>query len=593
MGKALGRQLRKAGLIAVVLASAAALAGCGGGGGGDDSSASTGSTATTTTTTTTPTTTPTDVASVAASTNDQSDVGWFWNGKERFPIVPSTISVGGPWTSSPSTNYLYALVDGNRSTYTGGNGIGVYYTFEVEPYEDTVGQISLNLKTVSIAFGAASTPFAIEVSSDGTNYVSVGTWTSSANYYETDENGRRQYIQQNFDITDNSGTNTKFVRIKATGSSSVWLNIAEVKLWGDVNGQSVAMVHPAFFATSEELTATRTAIASTGRRQRAYNFLVGDVGSEKDYQDNALTYLQMNTRTDSTDTDQGHVEYVEEDSEAILKQAILWEMTRDSVYAENVIRIADAWATKLQSVSGSNAYLELSWGLQNFVRAIDIVKQTYPDWDRDVETRFVLHLDNLMTPVLDNPAVTSDIENRWFTNVEARMTQAIYRNSRYQFNRAVEDFKEGIDAYTRPWGEVGDLAGRDVIHAEFEIGSIVQIAELARTQGVDLYSYADSRIKTILEYHALILNGGTPETLPSYRGVTVWPVVQDESTGELYSATGPTKVALTGWELGYNHYVNRTGQSLPETKKRIDVTRDASIYEILVFCWGFGALFAQ
>ncbi len=91
---------------------------------------------------------------------------------------------------------------------------------------------------------------------------------------------------------------------------------------------------------------------------------------------------------------------------------------------------------------------------------------------------------------------------------------------------------------------------RDLGHTQLGFAAIVNAAETARIQGVNLYGEEAARITAGYEFHTQYLNGAA---VPSWL-----------CGGKLNDASdGGT------WEIGYNEYANRDGMSLPNTKQLI------------------------
>jgi len=91
---------------------------------------------------------------------------------------------------------------------------------------------------------------------------------------------------------------------------------------------------------------------------------------------------------------------------------------------------------------------------------------------------------------------------------------------------------------------------RDFGHVQYGIASTLNAAATSAIQGTDLFGSQSARLTGALEFHAKYLNGAA---VPSY-------VCGGSVNLQLY----PT------WELGYNHYHNKAGISLPQTLTLID-----------------------
>jgi hypothetical protein len=86
------------------------------------------------------------------------------------------------------------------------------------------------------------------------------------------------------------------------------------------------------------------------------------------------------------------------------------------------------------------------------------------------------------------------------------------------------------------------------------------VAEIAFHQGIDLYSYQNSALLRIMEFHAFIINRNDSSTaLPivnTYTGV--------KNSG-FCNITGI--VLLPVWEIGFQHYSNRMSEPMAETER--------------------------
>jgi hypothetical protein len=99
---------------------------------------------------------------------------------------------------------------------------------------------------------------------------------------------------------------------------------------------------------------------------------------------------------------------------------------------------------------------------------------------------------------------------------------------------------------------LGQETCRDLGHLTFGLGPMLYTAETALLQGIDLYNEQSRRIRAGLEYNTRIQNGWAGDGIC---GGTV-----NRSMSETF-------------EVGYNHYVNRKGLSLPNTLAFIQAHR--------------------
>src|ERR1035441_520463 len=69
------------------------------------------------------------------------------------------------------------------------------------------------------------------------------------------------------------------------------------------------------------------------------------------------------------------------DSEAAYTQALLWSITGDKTYAENAIKIMNAWSSTLKGGHiNANGPVQAAWCGEVWPRAAEIIRYTYPGW---------------------------------------------------------------------------------------------------------------------------------------------------------------------------------------------------------------------
>lgn len=258
----------------------------------------------------------------------------------------------------------------------------------------------------------------------------------------------------------------------------------------------------------------------------------------------------------------GHDEFVG-DSMQVYQQVLMYVITKNDRYAKKAVGIVNDWIQGCQSFTGSNAPLECAWGGCVMVRGIELLKYTYPGWNKEFEKLFNSFLDKIIIPNLENRyKEIVKWNNNWVLTIqEARIQIAIFKEDRTTFNTMIEEFKKSFNCCVFDCGMNTEIK-RDQIHSQFQIGSIINICEMAWHQGIDLYS---DKVMKCMEFQAFILNGNIP------------PEVKKEDLKDVWFMP-------SSWEIGYNHFRNRKKYLMPETGKLLVKNRP----ERLTFCWGPG-----
>ena len=320
------------------------------------------------------------------------------------------------------------------------------------------------------------------------------------------------------------------------------------------------------------------------------------------------------------------------DSEAAYANAILWYLSGDPAYAQKAIQIMDAWSAVFTShgtlldPAASNQYVQSGWTGTNWAPAAEIIRYTYDangGWPQADVARFASMLrsaylpyvvtDDVRKPFVGDTSAGSLVPNGNWEDVmiSAGMGISVFLDDTDSFQRVLAMWRTrtpaymylgkdgaypappplapGVTAYTpdqiaKYWGGPktsqtfplpspdGDGMGQetcrdvtDMHHQEYGYAGLVAAAETAHIQGVDLYGEEKDRIVAAFEFAAKYLNGAAvPAWLCPGSGLTL-------------SATG------FNYEIGYNHYANRLGIPMPNTRALLAKIRPTDADHNMVF----------
>lgn len=467
-------------------------------------------------------------------------------------------------------------------------------------WPQTAGVVELFLSKVRIAFSdvSQSHSFVIHVTTDADP--ATASWTLVYS-------GQSAVNQSGYQTFTFPSTPVRHVRLTYKGTG--WMNLQEVDFFGsiDQDAEAAAFLHPGTHFTQAGLDEQKARITAGTHTA-------------------GVTFSELASRWPATPRTPAGPAYLDSragwhtgwtelaaDADAAYEHAMMWAMTGQAVYAENVIAVLDAWDGAEVSSASHNA---LGAGLQlaAFFQAIDLLKHYdggYSGWDASVEANF-------MGWVFDSMFIHLEGRNHvgasnWETNlIRTNLTLAILLDNRYQFDRFVELWKRNISrtVQSAPWGENGETC-RDFPHALMNLSGHVGAAEIAWAQGVDLYSWSSTaprvhtptgvsytdadflgyRLANIVDYHAQIYNVGQSTTpFPiNINNHAHWDGVINWDNGPVNGAVGEVG-RVGGFEVAYNHYKNRLGVELPALKQRIDYTRANNARDGLVHASGWGTI---
>ena len=265
------------------------------------------------------------------------------------------------------------------------------------------------------------------------------------------------------------------------------------------------------------------------------------------------------------------------DSAAAYTQALMWFISGDKTYADNAIRIMNAWSSTLTGGHiNSNGNVQAAWCAEQFPRAAEIIRYTYDGWAADDVARFKDMLAKQYVPVMLPGSCQNG--NKELSMAAALINIGVFNDDRETFDAGVKMWRGRTPAYIylttdgpQPlkaagcddmpiWGNKGKTTPlvngllqesvRDSGHANLGLSSMVNAAETARQQGIDLYAEQGKRITAALEFQTQFL---PPNNAPPAANVVM--------------NKHPT------WEIAYNHFHNRLGMELPKTTAFLPTNR--------------------
>jgi hypothetical protein len=268
------------------------------------------------------------------------------------------------------------------------------------------------------------------------------------------------------------------------------------------------------------------------------------------------------------------------DSDAAYTQALLWFFTTNSAYAENAIKIMNAWSGTLTGGHKlENGPVQAAWCAEVWPRAAEIIRYTYPGWSQTDIAQFKNMLAAQYVPSLVDGSCENG--NKELSMSEALINIGVFNDDRAIFDAGIKMWRGRAPAYiylssdgptpVKPagcdmaiWGNKGYTTPfvdgllqetcRDSGHANMALSAMVNAAETARQQGIDLYGEQGKRIMAALEYQAQFLppnNTPVPKNLEFHLHPT--------------------------WEIAYNHFHNRLGHSLPKMAAVLPTNRPTGV----------------
>ena len=185
------------------------------------------------------------------------------------------------------------------------------------------------------------------------------------------------------------------------------------------------------------------------------------------------------------------------DAKAAYTHALLWVFTDTEAHAHKAAKILNAWSTTLESVSNHDAKLLVGVGGLQFCNAAELLKHTWKGWSREDQQAFRLMLQKVLYPVIQDFFPRAN--GNWDASmIQTMMAMGIFLDDHAMFQRAVDYYLNGVGngAVNHYFSEFGQCqeSGRDQGHTQMGLEYLVNSAEIAWKQGVDLYSAYDNRL---------------------------------------------------------------------------------------------------
>ncbi|MGN6533375.1 MAG: right-handed parallel beta-helix repeat-containing protein [Ginsengibacter sp.] len=244
--------------------------------------------------------------------------------------------------------------------------------------------------------------------------------------------------------------------------------------------------------------------------------------------------------------------------------AVLWYITKDRKYANQAIEILNAWSPVLWDFDYNDAKLLAAWTGHVLCNAAEILRYTNSGWQPKDIDGFTNMLMTVYYPLLRYyyPQANGNWDG---AIIHAILAIGVFTDNRQMFDNAIDHFLHApvngsLFKYIYPSGQCQESM-RDQGHVQLGLGEFAGAAQVAFTQGTDLFSIGNNRIALGYEYTAGFLLGENPHC---YGG----PISERaKNIGDNY-------------EYVYRHYV-ANGIVLPFTQRAADTVRNKASRSIL------------
>jgi hypothetical protein len=248
---------------------------------------------------------------------------------------------------------------------------------------------------------------------------------------------------------------------------------------------------------------------------------------------------------------------------ASYSHALQWYVTGDQAHAQKVIEIFNAWAPVLEDFQENDAKLLAGWTGYEFCNAAEILRSSDSGWTETDIAKFKKMLLGVYYPLLKD--YFPEANGNWDAAIMSTLLSiGIFCEDQAMFDRVVEHYLRGplnggITHYVYPSGQCQEST-RDHNHTQLGLEWMAKTAQVAWTQGVDLFGTADNRLALGFEYTASYLSG-----------------VEVPAENVISARMRFSDVYLPI----YQHYHIDKGLDMPNTKLAVDRTMDRASLTVL------------
>ncbi|MXV17670.1 alginate lyase family protein [Hufsiella ginkgonis] len=197
--------------------------------------------------------------------------------------------------------------------------------------------------------------------------------------------------------------------------------------------------------------------------------------------------------------------------------ALLWYITGKKDYAGKAIEILNAWSPVLWDFDDNNAKLNVGMSGSLFLNAAELLRYSNAGWQEKDMQQFKRMVLTVFYPTIKD--FFSEANGNWDgTMMNTLLCIGVFTDDHQIFNSAIERYyrgpgNSGITKYIYPNGQIQETT-RDWDHVQMGIGYLGKTAQVAWTQGLDLYSVAGNRLALGFEYSSKYLSGN--DDIPVY-----------------------------------------------------------------------------
>lgn len=318
--------------------------------------------------------------------------------------------------------------------------------------------------------------------------------------------------------------------------------------------------HPRIYLNQSEVNFIKTKL-NQEPWQSAYNALISEANSLLSQGPWSVTFGGSSSHNYQDEPNREDYIAAINVGKAVRSLGLAYSFSGNPVYAERAIYLIDVWA--LDPATYMNPHyttwqgiIELSITMPGMFYGADMI-YNYPGWNENDREDFLQWVNDLGVKFTTLSSVPDNNFDNWrcvlvgsagVLTHDAGLMNFAFNRYKYNVPRHIDDYGHMI----KEWGRGSGLG-----YSTYSMNALIQVAEIANNQGINLYAYDSSRLKLAYDFHAPILASTDP--------TAAWIAATGKSQVPDYNGDN-----VASYELAYNYWrdvdyeavINRWGRPM-------------------------------
>lgn len=327
-------------------------------------------------------------------------------------------------------------------------------------------------------------------------------------------------------------------------------NIAVIILFAllSLTMQARVFVHPGSLLSMDEINTIKAHVS--GQDELFYSewqkFLDDDMSKS--------SWTAHNPVSDLGGSD-GTRQRCSKDATAALYNAIIWQVTGDASHADAAVKTLMGWCNAIKTAKEQLR----QYPCRDMIQAAEMLRYSngsfYDGWNVVDVSKFMAMVKDIFVPSLQEEK--SNGMSSWSAGaIDGLLSAGVLLDDEKLYEEALGYFSDfsipgSVAACSKATGQTKEM-GRDNVHAVLTLDDLSKMAQIAWSQGDDLYSVLDNRLLKVFDYWCRY-NSGHEDTY--YEPWDNWYYISTHNNGFRLRPDG------SNFESVYHHYKERANLS--------------------------------